>query len=61
MWIWVRSIKSVLLLVAHIFVFHGQIVLHEARQNIEHHESLENIFRAVLETAAQAHVSLCIC
>jgi hypothetical protein len=48
-------------MVAHIFVFHGQIDLHEARQSIEQHESPKNIFRAVLETVAQAHVSLCIC
>nr|ACR37757.1 unknown [Zea mays] len=33
----------------------SQIDLHEARQSIEQHESPENIFRAVLETAAQAH------
>ncbi|CAO2207464.1 unnamed protein product [Urochloa humidicola] len=33
----------------------SQIDLHQARQSIEQHESPENIFSAVLETAAQAY------
>ncbi|XP_062195177.1 uncharacterized protein LOC133898477 isoform X2 [Phragmites australis] len=33
----------------------SQIDLQQARQRIEHHESPENIFSAVLETAAQAY------
>jgi hypothetical protein len=37
------------------FLFHGQIDLQQARQVIEDHGSPENIFSAVLETAAQAN------
>jgi len=33
----------------------SQFDLHQARQSIEQHESPENIFSAVLETAAQAY------
>lgn len=51
----VRPIKSVVFQVSHIFVYHGQIDLHQARQSIEQHESPENIFSSVLETAAQAY------
>jgi hypothetical protein len=36
-------------------LFHDQIDLRQARQVIERHGSPENIFSAVLETAAQAN------
>jgi hypothetical protein len=49
---WVRGICAQYLM---FFLFHGQIDLQQARQVIEDHGSPENIFSAVLETAAQAN------
>jgi hypothetical protein len=40
---------------SHVFLFHDQIDVQQARRVIEDHESPENILGAVLETAAQAY------